>query len=161
MRAAIIPVNTLEYRGAKKDLCGPVIKKVVEQAGFEVKFLKVLPEAKDVLTKIMSVLADEDVADLIITAGSIGFTESDCIFEATKDVIEIELPGIPEAVRMQCMKYSKRAMLTRGTAGVRKKTLIVNLPGSPKTVKEALEYIMPELRYAALVLLNKTNGAEE
>ena len=61
MRAAIIPVNTLEYRGAKKDLCGPVIKKAVEQAGFEVKFLKVLPEAKDVLSKIMSVLADENV----------------------------------------------------------------------------------------------------
>lgn len=161
MKAAIIPVNTLEYRGAKKDLCGPVIKKAVEQAGFEVKFLKVLPEAKDVLSKIMSVLADENVADLIITAGSVGFTDSDCISEATKDVIEKELPGIPEAVRTQCMKISRKAMLTRGTAGIRKNTLIVNLPDSPKEVKEALDYIMPELLYASEILSGKTNGDKE
>lgn len=158
MRAAIIPVNTLEYRGAKKDLCGPVIKKIVEEAGFDVKFLKVLPEDKEVLSKIISVLADEKVADLIITAGSIGFTENDCIPEATAGLLDKELPGIPEAVRAHCMKYSKKAMLTRGTAGIRKNTLIVNLPGSPKAVKEALEHIMPELVYTAEVLTDGASG---
>lgn len=158
MRAAIIPVNTLEYRGAKKDLCGPVIKKIVEEAGFEVKFMKVLPEDKEVLAKIMSVLADEKVADLIITAGSIGFMEKECIPEATASVVDRELPGISEAVRAHCMKYSKKAMLTRGTAGIRKNTLIVNLPGSPKAVKEALEHIMPELVYTAEVLADGASG---
>lgn len=158
MKAAIIPVNTSEYKGTKKDLCGPVIRKAVEDAGFEVKFLKVLPEDKEVLSKIMSVLADENVADLIITAGSIGFTDKECVPDATKKVIDKELPGIPEAVRACSMKFSKKAMLTRGTAGIRKNTLIVNLPGSPKAVKEALEHIMPELTYAAEMLSEKASG---
>ncbi|MEF9945811.1 MAG: MogA/MoaB family molybdenum cofactor biosynthesis protein [Lachnospiraceae bacterium] len=152
MRVAIITVDTLEYNGTHEDHNAPIVKRMMEQVGFEVSFTKVLPQDQEVLTKIMSVISDEHVADLILTIGGIGFTKEDCTAQATTDMLDRELPGIPEAMRLYSIRYNKRAILTRAAAGVRKDTLIVNLPGSPKSMKENLEYILPEIVHAVEVL---------
>ena len=137
MRVAIITASTLGYKGKREDKSGPYIKKVVENAGFEVKVMKVLPDDRRILGEVMKRLADSNIVDLIITTGGTGFSES---------------AGIPEAMRAYSMQFTKRAMLSRAAAGIRKQTLIVNFPGSPKALKETLKYILPELVHGVEIL---------
>ena len=106
----------------------------------------------------MRKIADEHHADLIITTGGTGFSKRDCTPEATMDITERAVPGIPEAIRAYSMQITKRAMLSRGTAGIRKETLIINLPGSPKAVRESLEYILPELKHGLEILAGETGN---
>ena len=152
MRVAIITASTLGYKGKREDKSGPYIKKVVENAGFEVKVMKVLPDDRRILGEVMKRLADSNIVDLIITTGGTGFSERDVTPEATEEVIERKVPGIPEAIRAYSMTITKRAMLSRATAGIRGKTLIVNLPGSPKAVRESLEYIIDTLAHGLEIL---------
>ncbi len=152
MRVAIITASTLGYKGEREDKSGPYIKKVVENAGFEVKVMKVLPDDRRILGEVMKRLADSNIVDLIITTGGTGFSESDVTPEATLDIVERQVPGIPEAMRAYSMQFTKRAMLSRAAAGIRKQTLIVNFPGSPKSLKESLEYILPELIHGVEIL---------
>ena len=152
MRVAIITASTLGYKGKKEDKSGPNIKKVVENAGFEVKVMKVLPDDRRILGEVMKRLADSNIVDLIITTGGTGFSESDVTPEATLDIVERQVPGIPEAMRAYSMQFTKRAMLSRAAAGIRKQTLIVNFPGSPKALKESLKYILPELVHGVEIL---------
>lgn len=156
MKAAIITVSTLGYKGEQEDTSGPVIKRMIEKVGFEASFLKTLPDDREVLSKIMQLLSDENIVDLIITTGGTGISKEDCTPEATLDILERQIPGIPEAIRFYGMRYSKRSMLTRAVAGTRKDTLIINLPGSPKSVNECLEYILPEVVHAVEVLTGAT-----
>ena len=100
----------------------------------------------------MAEIADSGTAELILTTGGTGFSPRDITPEATEDIIDRRVPGIPEAMRAYSMTITKRAMLSRSTAGIRKKTLIINLPGSPKAVTEALEYILPRLPHGLDVL---------
>ena len=100
----------------------------------------------------MARLADENIADLILTTGGTGFSPRDCMPEATMDICERQVPGIPEAMRAYSMQITKRAMLSRQAAGIRKQALIINLPGSPKAVRECLEYILPELEHGLDIL---------
>ena len=100
----------------------------------------------------MAAIADEGRADLILTSGGTGFSLRDITPEATEDVIERRVPGIPEAIRSYSAQFTNRAMLSRGTAGIRKKTLIINLPGSPKAVKESLEAVLPALGHGLDIL---------
>ena len=152
MRVAIITASTLGYKGEREDKSGPYIKKVVENAGFEVKVMKVLPDDRRILGEVMKRLADSNIVDLIITTGGTGFSESDVTPEATLYIVERQVPGIPEAMRAYSMQFTKRAMLSRAAAGIRKQTLIVNFPGSPKSLKESLEYILPELIHGVEIL---------
>lgn len=142
-------IHLEEKKGGKS---GPYIKKVVENAGFEVKVMKVLPDDRRILGEVMKRLADSNIVDLIITTGGTGFSESDVTPEATLDIVERQVPGIPEAMRAYSMQFTKRAMLSRAAAGIRKQTLIVNFPGSPKSLKESLEYILPELIHGVEIL---------
>ena len=152
MRVAIITASTLGYKGKREDKSGPYIKKVVENAGFEVKVMKVLPDDRRILGEVMKRLADSNIVDLIITTGGTGFSESDVTPEATLDIVERQVPGIPEAMRAYSMQFTKRAMLSRAAAGIRKQTLIVNFPGSPKALEESLKYILPELVHGVEIL---------
>ncbi len=152
MRVAIIAASTSGYNGERDDKSGPYIKKVVENAGFKVKVMKMLPDDRRILGEVMKRLADGDIVDLIITTGGTGLSESDVTPEATQDIIERQVPGIPEAIRTYSLQFTKRAMLSRATAGIRKQTLIVNFPGSPKVLKESLKYILPELIRAIEIL---------
>lgn len=152
MKIAIITASTEVYRGAKDDAAGKTIKDIVEAAGHEIVFIKALPCDRKVLATVMQRMADAHVADLILTTGGAGCAPSDCTPEATMDVTERPVLGIPEAMRAFTMQVTKRSMLNRSTAGIRGNTLIVNLPGNASAVKQCLEYLLPELTHAVSVI---------
>ncbi len=110
------------------------------------------------VAKAMREIADDGGAELILTTGGTGFSSRDVMPEATLAIVERLVPGIPEAMRAYSMQFTKRAMLTRAVAGIRKKTLIVNMPGSPKAVRECLEYIISELNHGLEILLGEANN---
>ena len=156
-RVAIITSSDTGYRGEREDLSGPAIKEIVEREGYEVVSMDILPDDQVMLAGKMQEIADKEMAELILTTGGTGFSERDVTPEATEEVIERRVPGIPEAMRAYSMTITKRAMLSRATAGIRGKTLIINLPGSPKAVQEALEFLLPELEHG-LGILRGTEG---
>ena len=151
-RAAIITASDSGYKGEREDLSGPVIKEILEREGYEVISMDILPDDQVMLAGKMQEIADSEKAELILTTGGTGFSERDVIPEATEEVIERKVPGIPEAIRAYSMTITKRAMLSRATAGIRGKTLIINLPGSPKAVRESLEYIIDALAHGLEIL---------
>ena len=142
-RVAVITSSDKGYRGEREDLSGPAVKEIMEAAGYEVVSVDVLPDDRGMLGSRMAEIADRGLAELILTTGGTGFSQRDVTPEATEDVIERRVPGIPE---------TKRAMLSRATAGIRKGTLIVNLPGSPKAVRECLEVIIEALGHGIEIL---------
>ncbi|MGN8874135.1 molybdopterin-binding protein [Pseudoflavonifractor sp. HCP28S3_F10] len=156
-RAAVITVSDSGAAGKRADLSGPVICDILAQNGYPVVHTVLLPDERDQIAAEMARLADEDAADLILTTGGTGFSPRDWTPEATRDVSDRDVPGIPEAMRALSLSITPRAMLSRAAAGIRKGTLIVNLPGSPKAVKECLEYILPALSHG-LAILKGTAG---
>lgn len=155
MKAAIITSSDSGYAGEREDKSGSVIQEILEANNYEVVHTILLPDDR-------KMLADEGIAELIVTTGGTGFSPRDCMPEATKDIIEREVPGIPEAMRAYSMTITPRAMLSRAAAGIRKGTLIVNLPGSPKAVRESLEYIIPALEHGLQILTGEaTNCARK
>ncbi len=152
MRVAIITASTEIYRGIGENESGEAIMEMMEEAGFEIVFMRALPNDREVLGRIMASLADTFVTDLILTTGGAGCGPLDCTPEATMDIIEKPILGIPEAMRAHTMKMTKRAMLNRSAAGIRKEVLIVNLPGKAQAVRETLKYILPELVHAVEVI---------
>lgn len=155
MKAAIITSSDSGYAGEREDKSGSVIQEILEANDYEVVHTILLPDDR-------KMLADEGIAELIVTTGETGFSPRDCMPEATKDIIEREVPGIPEAMRAYSMTITPRAMLSRAAAGIRKGTLIVNLPGSPKAVRESLEYIIPALEHGLQILTGEaTNCARK
>lgn len=162
MRAAIITSSDSGYRGEREDVSGKVIQEILEANGYQVVSMVLLPDEQLMLGDAMRAIADNGEADLILTTGGTGFSQRDCMPEATRSVIEREVPGIPEAMRAYSLQFTKRAMLSRAAAGIRKSTLIINLPGSPKAVRECLEYIITELRHAIEILVGQaTNCARK
>ena len=151
-KVAIITSSDSGYRGEREDKSGPVIRKIVEENEYEVVHTILLPDEKDMLSAEMKRICDENIADLILTTGGTGFSPRDCMPEATLQIGERVVPGIPEAMRAFSMQFTKRAMLSRATAVIRKNTLIINLPGSPKAVTECLEYIITEFSHALGIL---------
>ena len=151
-RVAIITSSDTGYRGEREDLSGPVIREITEKAGYETVLMEILPDDRDMLSRRMAEIADGGAAELILTTGGTGFSQRDVMPEATEDIIERRVPGIPEAMRAYSMTITKRAMLSRATAGIRKGTLIINLPGSPKAVRESLEYIIDALGHGIEIL---------
>ena len=152
LRAAILTASDSGYAGEREDVSGPTIRKILEENGYQVVHTILLPDDREMLAQEMSRIADEGVAELLVTTGGTGFSPRDCMPEATMDITERAVPGIPEAIRAYSMTITPRAMLSRATAGIRKYTLIINLPGSPKAVKESLEYILPSLEHGLEIL---------
>ncbi|AQR95443.1 MULTISPECIES: MogA/MoaB family molybdenum cofactor biosynthesis protein [Clostridium] len=157
-RVAIITSSDSGYRGEREDKSGPVIRNIVEENGYEVVYTVLLPDEKDLISAEMKKICDENIADLILTTGGTGFSPRDCMPEATLAIGEKIVPGIPEAMRAYSMQFTKRAMLSRAAAVIRKSTLIINLPGSPKAVTECLEYIITELHHGLEILNEKTSN---
>ncbi len=152
MKVAIITSSDSASLGLREDGSGPIIQGIVERLGAEVVFYAVLPDEKEQLIRAMADIADRGAAELILTTGGTGFSPRDCMPEATLEIVERQVPGIPEAMRAYSMQFTGRAMLSRAMAGIRKQTLIVNLPGSPKAVSETLEYIYPQLEHGVAIL---------
>ncbi len=157
MRAYVITSSDSGYRGERRDLSGPAAKEILEQSGYQVEGYALLPDERALLADKMREICDGELADLIVTTGGTGFSKRDCTPEATLEVAERLAPGISEAIRLHSLKLTPRAMLSRATAGIRKNTLIVNLPGSPKAVEECLRYILPSLAHG-LEILKGTAG---
>lgn len=151
-RLGIITSSDKGYSGERKDESGLVIADIAEEKGFEVEKYIVLPDEREMLRAEMISMCDELKVDLILTTGGTGFSKRDVTPEATKDVIEKEALGIPEAIRSYSMTITKRAMLSRATAGIRKDTLIVNMPGSQKACREVMDYILDDLKHGIDIL---------
>ena len=148
-RVAVITASDKGYKGEREDLSGPAVKEIVEAAGYQVVSMDILPDDREMLGARMAELADLELAELILTTGGTGFSQRDVTPEATEDVIERRVPGIPEAMRAFSLTITKRAMLSRATAGIRKR---INLPGSPKAVRESLEVVMDSLGHGIEIL---------
>ena len=151
-RAAIITASDSGYRGEREDLSGPAIREILEREGYEVISMDILPDDQVMLAGKLQEIADSEKAELILTTGGTGFSERDVTPEATEEVIERKVPGIPEAIRAYSMTITKRAMLSRATAG------IINLPGSPKAVRESLEYIIDALGHGIEILTGEAGN---
>lgn len=149
----IITSSDKGYRGEREDKSGQVIEEIVSQNGFKVIKKVVLPDEKDLLEKEMINMCDNLNVNLLLTTGGTGFSKRDITPEATKEILDREAPGICEAIRMYSMQITKRAMLSRAVSGIRKDTLIVNLPGSPKACKEALDFVLDDVKHGIDILL--------
>ena len=149
----IITSSDKGYAGEREDKSGAVIKEIVEAAGFTVVKQVVLPDEKEMLKNEFKVMSDELKVNLILSTGGTGFSKRDITPEATKEILDGEAPGICEAIRMYSMQITKRAMLSRAVSGIRKDTLIVNLPGSPKACKEALDFVLDDVKHGIDILL--------
>jgi len=157
-KVAVITSSDSGYAGQREDKSGPVIVSFVKEAGFEVVHTILLPDDKEMLKAEMAKICDENIADLILTTGGTGFSPRDVMPEATKEISHKDVPGIPEAMRYFSLQITGRAMLSRAAAGIRGKTLIVNMPGSPKAVTECLEYILPHLTHGLEILTEQTSN---
>ena len=156
-KAAILTASDKGSRGERVDLSGPAIQEMIEPEGYTVTEYKIVPDDQETLESEMKRIADEGIADIIFTTGGTGFSMRDVTPEATIAVSDRLVPGIPEAMRAYSMTITNKAMLSRAAAGIRKQTLIVNMPGSPKAVKESLEYIIGPLRHGLEILLGEAS----
>ena len=155
--AAVITLSDKGAAGEREDKSGPMIVEMLKDAGYDIKETILLPDEQKKLEKELIRLADQRQLNVIFTTGGTGFSERDRTPEATVNVCDRMANGIAEAIRNYSMTITKRAMFSRAVSGIRKKTLIINLPGSPKAVQEALEFLLPELGHG-LGILRGTEG---
>lgn len=146
-RAAVVILSDRAAAGTRPDACIPVVREVLGD-GFTLEETRVLPDEPAQLQAALIELADVKQIGLVLTSGGTGLAPRDRTPQATAAVLDYEVPGIGEAMRAASAKFVKTAMLSRAIAGVRGSTLIVNLPGSPKAVRETLEVILPALPHA-------------
>lgn len=152
-RVGIITSSDKGAAGEREDLSGPAIRELLPKEQYEVVSYRVIPDEKELLKKEIVRLCDEAGCHLVLTTGGTGFSRRDVTPEATMEAADRPVPGIAEAIRAYSMTITKRAMLSRAVSAIRGNTLIVNLPGSPKAVKEALEYLLDTLPHGLDILL--------
>jgi molybdopterin adenylyltransferase len=151
MKVGILTVSDKGAKGEREDRSGPAIREMMEAAGGEIVRARIVPDEQDEIRAALIDWSDEGL-DLILTTGGTGFSPRDWTPEATKAVIDRETPGIPEAMRRAGLDKTPTAMLSRAAAGIRKSTLIINLPGSEKAVRESLDAILPALPHGVEIL---------
>lgn len=150
--AAVLTVSDRSFRGERPDGGGPLVAKILEDAGYEVVRTAIVPDEQPRIEAALRDIADGGQVQLLVTTGGTGFSPRDVTPEATLAVCSRMAPGIPEAMRYASMRLTNRAMLSRAQAGIRGGTLIVNLPGSPKAAKENLEAVLPALDHGLEIL---------
>ena len=155
MRIAVLTVSDRCSKGQAEDKSGPLISDLLQKTAQTVAY-EIVPDERERIEAALIRFCDEVKADFVFTTGGTGFAPRDVTPEATKAVSEKDVPGIAEAIRAESLKITPRAMLSRAAAGIRGKTLIVNLPGSPKAVRESLAVVEPILAHAAETLSGVT-----
>lgn len=155
--AAVITLSDKGFAGEREDKSGPLIREMLTKEGYEVVETLLLPDSRAGLQQQMIRLADQRQVNLILTTGGTGFSKRDVTPEATIAVCDRMAMGIADAIRQYSLTITGRAMLSRAVSGIRRETLIVNLPGSPKAVRESLEYVLPHLGHG-LGILRGTDG---
>lgn len=155
MNFGVICVSDRCSKGLCEDKSGPLISELLASLGDTV-FYEIVPDEKTIISLSLIKACDKSDADIIFTTGGTGLAPRDVTPEATKAVIEKDVPGISEAIRQKSLEITPKAMLSRAVSGIRGKKLIVNLPGSPKAVKEALEIVIPVLPHAYETLTGNT-----
>lgn len=147
-RVAVLTLSDKGAEGLRDDESGRILKEMVRDLAGEAVFYKVLPDEAGLIEALLCELADRGDVDLILTTGGTGLSPRDVTPDATRRVIDREVPGMAEAMRAASMKKTPRAMVSRAVCGIRKQTLIINLPGSPRGVRENLEVLLPALPHA-------------
>jgi molybdopterin adenylyltransferase len=147
-RAAVLTISDRGSRGEREDQSGPAVQEMLRQAGFTIASYEVLPDERQLIQERLQALADDSGMDLIVTTGGTGLTPRDVTPEATLAVIDREIPGMADAMRSSSLARTPHAMLSRAVAGIRRCTLIINLPGSLRGARENLEVVLPALNHA-------------
>ena len=161
IRAVVITVSDACFNGERKDTSGEVLAQLLKDLDAEIVATRILSDEPEPLTDALKEFADWRHVNLIITTGGTGLGPRDNTPEATLEVIEREAPGLAEAMRIETLKQTPMAMLSRGVCGVRSGALIINLPGSPKGVRESFAVIAPVLKHAIALLAGHTHHAAE
>jgi molybdenum cofactor synthesis domain-containing protein len=152
--AGILTVSDKGSKGEREDISGKVIEEIIKDLPAKVSAYEIIPDEKDIIKKKLVEFADKKGLDLIITTGGTGLSPRDVTPDATLEVIEKTIPGMAEAMRQESLKKTPHAMISRALVGIRGRSLIINLPGSPKGVRENLSVILPALPHA----LSKIKG---
>lgn len=150
--AAVLTVSDRSFRGERPDTGGPLVAELLKNAGYKVVRTAIVPDDQAQIEQTLKAIADSGTVELLVTTGGTGFAPRDVTPEATLAVCDRLTPGIPEAMRYASMRVTSRAMLSRAQAGIRKGTLILNLPGSPKAARENLEAVLPALAHGLEML---------
>ncbi len=156
IRVAILVASDKGARGERADRSGAWLAEALRGLGAQLETHVVVPDEVEEIARALRSFADEATIDLVFTCGGTGFTARDVTPEATRSVIERDVPGIPEAIRAASLQITPMAMLSRGIAGIRRATLIINLPGSLKAVQETLPTVLPVLPHAVETLRSLT-----
>lgn len=156
-RTAIVCMSDKGAKGEREDISTNVIEKIVTEKGYKVVKKILIPDEYELIKEILKNICDNNEADLILTTGGTGFAKRDITPEATLEIADKIVPGIPEAIRAYSMTITKRAMLSRAAAGIRKSTLIINMPGSPKAVEESLSFIIDSLSHGLEILVGSAS----
>jgi molybdopterin adenylyltransferase len=149
---AILTISDKGYQGIRPDISSDVIREVLAQLDTRVIDFAIVPDEKEMITEKLITWADGGTVDVIITTGGTGLSPRDITPEATLSVIDRLVPGIAEVMRAESLKKTPHGMLSRGVSGMRKKSLIINLPGSPKAVRECLAPVLPALPHAVEII---------
>lgn len=152
IRVAVLTISDSGFKGDREDTSGDAIQEITACEGYKQVFREIVPDEKDLIASRLREWCDGGEVDLVLTTGGTGLGPRDVTPEATAEVLDITVPGITEAIRVATMKKTPFAMLSRSIAGVRSKCLILNLPGSPKGVRECLEVAVPVLSHGLAMI---------
>ncbi len=152
MRIGILTVSDRSARGERPDLSGPAIEELISERGWSVSRVEIIPDELPLLIDTLATWADSGELDIILTTGGTGFSPRDITPEATIKVVHREAPGLAEAMRAASLTVTPHAMISRARAGIRGRTLIVNLPGSPRAAVENLNVVLPVFEHAVALL---------
>ena len=155
-KTGILIMSDKGFKGEREDGSGKQIQSMLADKGFEFQYYEIIPDEKDIIRDKLIFACDELKLDLLLTSGGTGFSSRDVTPDATMEILDKPTPGIPEAIRYYGLQKTPKAMLSRAVAGIRGKTLVINLPGSIKGVRESLEAIMPALDHGLDIIIGSS-----